>query len=136
MSKIVPEKLIPPAPVLSVNDALKKFSIHEDFEIEAVVAEPLVDKPVALAFDARGRMWVCELRGYMADIDGTTESQPQGRITILEDTTGDGKVDKRTVFLDELLLPRSIAIIPGGILFGDQQNLYFVERDGDKPKGE
>jgi len=135
MSKIVPEELIPEAPVLNVQDALKKFSIHEDFVIEAVVAEPLVDKPVALAFDARGRMWVCEMRGYMADIDGTTEDEPQGRITILEDTTRDGKVDKRIVFLDNILLPRSVAVVPGGILYGDQQNLYFVENENDKPKG-
>ena len=84
-----------PRPFFNVDDALKTFTIHKDFVIEAVVAEPLVDKPVALAFDARGRMWVCEMRGYMADIDGTTEDVPQGRITILEDTTGDGKVDKR-----------------------------------------
>ena len=136
MSKIVPDELIPEAPVLNVDDALKQFSIHKDFVIEAVVAEPLVDKPVALAFDARGRMWVCEMRGYMADIDGTTEDQPQGRITILEDTSGDGKVDKRTVFLDKILLPRSVAIVPGGILYGDQQNLYFVEVENDKPKGD
>ncbi|MBL6921113.1 MAG: c-type cytochrome [Akkermansiaceae bacterium] len=136
MAKIVPDKLIPAAPVLDVNDALEAFTIHEDFVIEAVVAEPLVDKPVALAFDGRGRMWVCEMRGYMADIDGTTEDKPQGRIVILEDTTGNGSVDKRTVFLEDLLLPRSIAIVPGGILFGDQQNLYFVENDNDKPKGE
>ena len=136
MAKIVPDDLIPAAPVLNVDDALKAFTIHEDFVIEAVVAEPLVDKPVAIAFDARGRMWVCEMRGYMADIDGTTEDEPQGRIVILEDTTGDGKTDKRTVFLDNVLLPRSIAIVPDGILFADQQNLYFVENENDKPKGE
>ncbi|MGJ8696341.1 MAG: DUF7133 domain-containing protein [Verrucomicrobiaceae bacterium] len=136
MGDIVPEVLIPKAPVLSVEDALKSFTIHPDFTIEAVVAEPLVDKPVALTFDNRGRMWVTEMRGYMADIDGTTEDIPEGRIVILEDTTGDGSVDKRTVFLEKLLLPRSIALVPNGVLFADQESLYFVARDGDKPKGD
>lgn len=136
MDEIVPEKLIPPAPVLTVDQALKAFTIEKGFVIEAVVAEPLVEKPVALAFDNKGRMWVCEMRGYMPNIDGTDEDKPTGRIAILEDTNGDGKADKRTTFLDKLVLPRAIALVPGGILFGDQDKLYFVARDGDKPKGE
>ena len=45
MAKIVPDRLIPAAPVLNVNDALKAFTIHEDFVIEAAIDEPLVDKP-------------------------------------------------------------------------------------------
>ena len=135
MSDIVPGALIPEAPVLSVEDALKTFTIHEDFVVESVVAEPLVDKPVALTFDGRGRMWVVEMRGYMPDIDGKGEDEPVGRIAILEDTTGDGKADKRTLFLDKILLPRTIALVPNGIIYGDQSQLFFVERDGDKPKG-
>mgnify|MGYP006083031065 FL=1 len=135
MGKIVPEKLIPPAPVRTVDEALKAFTIEKGYIIEPVAAEPLVEKPVALAFDAKGRMWVCEMRGYMPDIDGKLENKPTGRIAILEDTNGDGKADKRTTFLENIVLPRSIAIVPGGILYGDQQNLYFVESDGDKPKG-
>lgn len=136
MGKIVPEKLIPPAPVLSVDEALKTFTIEKGFVIEPVVAEPLVEKPVALAFDPAGRMWVCEMRGYMPNIDGTDEDKPTGRIAILEDTTGDGKADKRTTFLDNIVLPRAIALVPGGILYGDQDKLYLVKRDGDKPAGE
>ena len=135
MAKIVPEELIPPAPVLSVEEALETFTIEKGFVIEAVAAEPLIDKPVALTFDPSGRMWVCEMRGYMPDIDGKLEDKATGRIAILEDTNGDGKVDKRTTFLDKIVLPRAISLVPGGILYGDQNNLYFVARDGDKPKG-
>ena len=136
MGKVVPEELIPAAPVLSVDEALKTFTIEKGFVIEPVAAEPLVDKPVALTFDPSGRMWVCEMRGYMPDIDGKLEDKPTGRIAILEDTNGDGKADKRTTFLDNIVLPRAISLVPGGILYGDQNNLYFVARDGDKPKGE
>lgn len=136
MKPVVPEELIPPAPVLSPEDALKSFKVADGFEIEVVVTEPLVEKPVALTFDPAGRMWVVEMLGYMQNIDGTNEEDPLGRIVILEDTDGDGQVDDRKIFLEDLVLPRAVALVPGGILYGDQQNLYFVERDGDKPKGE
>ncbi|MDB4753635.1 dehydrogenase, partial [Akkermansiaceae bacterium] len=79
MGKIVPEDLIPSAPVLSVDEALKTFTIEKGFVIEPVAAEPLVDKPVALTFDPSGRMWVCEMRGYMPDIDGKLENRATGR---------------------------------------------------------
>ncbi|MEN8771936.1 MAG: c-type cytochrome [Akkermansiaceae bacterium] len=136
MGKVVPEDLIPDAPVLNVDEALKTFTIEKGFIIEPVAAEPLIEKPVALAFDPSGRMWVCEMRGYMADIDGKLEDKPTGRIAILEDTNGDGKADKRITFLDKIVLPRAISLVPGGILYADQDNLYFVARDGDKPMGE
>jgi putative membrane-bound dehydrogenase-like protein len=136
MDEVVPANLIPPAPVLTVEQALKAFTIEKGFIIEPVAAEPLIEKPVALAFDAKGRMWVCEMRGYMPDIDGKGEEIPSGRIAILEDTNGDGAADKRTTFLDKILLPRAIAVVPGGILFGDQEKLYFVKSKDDKPDGE
>jgi glucose/arabinose dehydrogenase/mono/diheme cytochrome c family protein len=136
MDPVVPENLIPPSPVLSVDEALETFEVAPGFVIEAVAAEPLVDKPVALDFDPAGRMWICEMRGYMPDIDGKGESNPEGRIVILEDTTGDGKADKRTVFLDEILMPRSIAVFEEGVLFLDQSRLCWVKRNGDQPAGE
>jgi glucose/arabinose dehydrogenase/mono/diheme cytochrome c family protein len=135
MNEIVPKNLIPPAPVLTVDEALKTFTVEKGFVIEPVAAEPLVEKPVALTFDERGRMWVCEMRGYMPDIDGKGEDKPVGRIAILEDTDQDGKIDKRTTFLDEIMLPRTILLVPEGVIFADQSTLYLTERDGDKPKG-
>lgn len=136
MEDVVPPEMIPAAPVLGVEDALKSFSVQEGFVIEAVAVEPFVDKPVAITFDNQGRIWVTEMRGYMSDIDGTEEEKPMGRIAILEDTDNDGQVDKRTTFLDNLHLPRALALVPGGILYADQNKLYFVERNGDQPKGE
>jgi mono/diheme cytochrome c family protein/glucose/arabinose dehydrogenase len=135
MDDVVPADLIPPAPILSIDQALQTFIIEKGFVIEPVAAEPLVEKPVALAFDARGRMWICEMRGYMLDADGKEEDKPIGRITILEDTNQDGKADKRTTFLENILLPRAIAIVKDGILFGDQNHLYFVKSKNDQPDG-
>lgn len=136
MDPVVPEKLIPASPVLTVDQALKSFQLAPGFVIEPVAAEPLVEKPVCLDFDSTGRMWVCEMRGYMPDIDGKGESVPEGRIVVLEDTDQDGKADKRTVFLDKLLLPRALAVFEDGLLFMDEQRLCWVGRKNDLPVGE
>jgi len=136
MASVVPESEIPPAPVLSVNEALNTFQLPDGFTIEAIASEPMVDTPAALDFDSQGRMWVVELRGYMTDIDGTEEDQPLGRIVVLTDSNKDGKADQRTVFLENIVLPRTLAVLEKGLLYGDQQNLYFVKRDDLKPVGE
>jgi len=112
MKPVVPVELIPAAPVLSPAEAQKTFQVAPGFVIEAFAAEPLVEKPVALDFDPAGRAWVVEMLGYMMDLDGKDEKIPQGRIVILEDSDGDGKADKRTVFLDKILLPRAVGLIP------------------------
>jgi glucose/arabinose dehydrogenase/mono/diheme cytochrome c family protein len=135
MDPVVPEATIPPSPFLPVAEALKSFKLAPGFEIEAVVAEPLVEKPICLDFDPAGRMWVCEMLGYMADIDAKGEEIPSGRIVILEDTDRDGSVDKRTVFLENCLLPRAISVYEDGVLFIDQEKLCWVKRKGDSPDG-
>lgn len=136
MDPVVPAKLIPPSPVLSVDQALSSFKLAPGFVIEAVASEPLVEEPVCLDFDAMGRMWVCEMKGYMPDSDGAGESTPAGRIVILEDTDHDGKADKRSVFLDKLLLPRALTVFEDGLLFIDQHRLCWIKRNGDAPVGE
>lgn len=136
MAPVVPKELVPPAPVLSVEDAMKSFEIAEGFAIAPFAAEPMIEKPVALDYDPAGRLWVCEMIGYMLDIDGAEEEKPHGRIVVLEDTDQDGKADKRTVFMDKVLLPRALAVYPDGLLFADQESLRFVKRDGLKPVGE
>ena len=136
MEPVVPQNLVPPAPVLSPADAMKTLQIAPGFEIKAFATEPMIEEPVALDYDPAGRLWVCEMIGYMTDIDGTDEDTPMGRIVILEDTDKDGQADKRTVFLDKLLLPRAVAVYPDGLLYATQQDLYFIKRDGLKPVGE
>lgn len=135
MTSVVPEKDIPPSPVLGIADALKSFQIAPGFVIEPVAVEPLVEEPVCIDFDPAGRMWVCEMRGYMPDIDGKGESVPQGRISVLEDTDGDGKADQRTTFLDNILLPRAVCVYADGVLFLDETSLCWIKRDGLKPVG-
>ena len=130
MTSFVPEEVIPPAPFLKVEEALKSFVLAPGFIIEPVAAEPFVDMPCMMKFDSEGRMWICELVGYMPDIDGTGEEIPQGRIVVLSDTDDDGMVDKRVVFMDKLLLPRSLYLLDDGILWANQESLFFQKRSG------
>lgn len=128
-----------PSPVLSPEDALKAFQIEAGFEIQLVASEPMIEDPVCMAWDADGRLWVCEMRGYMPDRNATGEEEPTGRIVILEDLNGDGVFDqdndKHTVFLDKIVLPRAIAFAKNGLLYADYQKLYFVKINSNGTAG-
>lgn len=119
-------KLPPPRP-LSPEEALKTFKIEEGFRAELVAAEPMIEAPIAVSFDDQGRLYVVEMRGYMRDVEGKTEGEATGRIKLLEDTDGDGKMDKDTVFVDQLVMPRSVMAVNGGALVAVPPNLYFYK---------
>ncbi len=121
------------APVLSPEEALLTFELEEGFRIELVASEPLIQDPIALDIDERGRLWVVEMQSYMPDLDGGGEEAPSGRIVILEDRDGDTRMDTSIVFLDKLVLPRAITVVRNGILFAEPPRLWFVENLNNKP---
>ena len=97
-----------------------------------MASEPLVQDPVAIDFDADGRMYVVEMRGYMPNLEGTGEDVPKGRIVVLQDTNDDGKMDKSTVFLDSLVLPRSVKVMEHGVLVATTPQLWYAkDTNGD-----
>jgi mono/diheme cytochrome c family protein/glucose/arabinose dehydrogenase len=116
-----------PAPVLSPEEALGAFITAPGFEIELVAAEPLVEDPVAMAWDEYGRLYVVEMRGYMPDAYGTGSEEPVGQVVRLEDTDGDGRMDTSDVFLGELVNPRAVAVVNEGVLVGEPPNLWLCE---------
>ena len=99
---------IPPAPPLAVDEALRTFRLQPGFQIEAVASDPIIESPVEIEFDASGRMYVLEMRGFMPNVEGKGEDQRVGRVTLMEDTDGDGRMDKHTRFAEDLLMPRAI----------------------------
>jgi len=124
-------KLPPPTP-LSWEEEMKTFKIEKGFRIELVASEPMIESPIAVSFDDQGRLYVVEMRGYMHDLAGAGETEPTGRISLLEDTDGDGRMDKATAFLDKLVMPRAVMAVNGGVLVAEPPNLFFCkDTDGD-----
>lgn len=131
-AEMLKQMKVPPAPPLSPEEALKTFRVAPGFRLELVASEPMVQNPVSFEFDPEGRIWVVEYQGYMRDIKGTGEADPICRVVVLEDTDGDGRADKSTVFLDELVMPRSLSFVPGGVLLQEPPKVWFCEdTDGD-----
>jgi len=121
------------SPVLSAKESIKKIKLEAGFSIQIVADEPLLNSPVAMNFDNKGRIWVVEMENYMPDTLGTGEDKPTGKIIILSDKNGDGRMDKRTIFLDSLVLPRAMSLFENGILVAESPNLWFYEIVNDKP---
>ncbi len=111
----------------------ENYAIVDGFNLSVVASEPFLEAPVSIDFDLQGRIWVVEMIGFMRNLEGTGEEDPTGRISILEDLDQDGVVDHTKVFLDSLVLPRSLALVYGGLLYVEPPNLWFVEITNDKP---
>jgi len=119
-------------PVLSVEKSLETFHLPEGYRIEPVVVEPAIAEPVAAAFDGNGRLYVVEMRTYMQDADATGENAPRSRVSMHEDTNGDGAMDRHTVFADGLLLPRMVLPLDDRVLINETNTLdIYSYRDSD-----
>jgi mono/diheme cytochrome c family protein/glucose/arabinose dehydrogenase len=126
------QKVSGESPALSPADALKTFYLPPGYRVELVANEPLIQEPVAIDWDLEGRLWAVEMPGFMADLTGSNEHDPIGRVVVLEDTNGDGAMDKRTVFADGLVLARSLKVLDLGVLVAEPPNLWLMrDTNGD-----
>jgi len=124
----IPETGQPPPK--SPEESLRAIHVRPGFEVELVVAEPLVQSPVAFAWGPDGKLWVVEMGDYPLGIDN--KGKPGGRIKFLEDTRGTGKYDKATVFLDGLEFPTGVLPWGKGVLVTCAPDVFYAEdTDGD-----
>jgi putative membrane-bound dehydrogenase-like protein len=117
---------------LTAEGTAQALKVPEGFSVQVVAGEPDIRQPVAYTMDDRGRLWVLENTNYPV-----CPGEPHDRIVILEDTTGSGKADKKTVFYDKLTFSTGIAVGFGGVWVGSPPNLLFipVKPGEDKPAG-
>ncbi len=112
-----------PGPALSPQDAVKKMTVPDGFTVELVASEPDIVNPIAMTFDERGRLWITESLEYPRSSAGPGKD----RIKILEDTHGDGKFDKVTVFADGLNIPSGLNLGYGGVWVANSPDILFLQ---------
>ncbi|MEO6285502.1 MAG: PVC-type heme-binding CxxCH protein [Dyadobacter sp.] len=119
---------------LSGEKAAKAMTPPKGFKVTLAASEPEVVKPISFTIDSKGRLWVVEGHTYPVR---APEGQGRDRILILEDTDGDGTLDKKKVFAENLNLISGIEVGMGGVWLGSAPYLLFIPIDAknDKPAG-
>ena len=123
----------PPNEPRDPQTAAKLMTVPEGFVVDVVACEPDIVNPVAMFIDERGRFWITESLEYPRKSPGPGKD----RVKILEDTDGDGKMDKFSIFLDGLNIPSGVAVGHGGLWIANSPDILFVpdaDRDG-QPDG-
>ena len=122
-------------PVLPPAGAIKTIEVPKGTKLVCIASEPMVEEPSSFAFDGNGALYVCEWRTYMQDEYATKQLNPVSRVVKLVDTDGDGVMDKRTVFIDNVILPRNVLPLHDRVLVNFTQDstiwAYFDDnKDG------
>ncbi len=118
-------------PRMTPEETVKQTSLPEGFKLQVAAQSPEVNQPIGMCWDGRGRMWVVENYTY-AEREQNFDMRLNDRILILEDTDGDGTLDRRKVFWDLGKKLTSIEIGYGGVWALAPPNLYFIpDADGD-----
>ncbi len=114
----------------SVKGSKERTQVPADMRLELFAAEPDIAKPIAFAWDERGRLWACETRDYPHGV--VPGGVGHDDIKICEDTDGDGKADRFTIFADKLNLPTSLVFANGGIIVSQPPRfLFLADTNGD-----
>lgn len=127
--KVDPAKELPRYPPVEPRDAVATWQVKEGFRLEIAAHEPAVRDPIAICFDERGRMFVCE----MIDYSEMRDAKPHlGRISVLEDRDGDGIFETSQVFAEDLPWPTGLIWAHGGLYVAATPDIWRLEdRDGD-----
>ena len=124
-----PASDLPHYPAVEPANALATCQVKKGFHLELAAHEPQVRDPIAISFDARGRMFACEMIDYSERRD---ETPPPGRISMLEDRDGDGQYETSTVFADDLAWPTGLICANGGVfVIATPDILFLQDTNGD-----
>lgn len=104
---------------LSPEQSLAKFIVPDGYHLELVASEPMITEPVAIAWDGNAKMYVAQMETYTQDADGTGTKVPKSRVMLLEDTNNDGKMDKSSIFIKDMVLPRMLLCVNHELLVNE-----------------
>ena len=114
----------------SVKGSMERTQVPADMRLELFASEPNIGKPIAMAWDARGRCWVACTSDYPHGV--SADNVGNDKIIICEDSDGDGKADKFTVFADKLNIPTGLCFAKGGLVVSQPPNFVFLkDTNGD-----
>ncbi|MBO0950521.1 DUF7133 domain-containing protein [Fibrella forsythiae] len=119
---------------LTPEQSQQAFVLPPGYHMELVASEPMITEPVAIAWDGNARMYVAQMETYTQDADGTGTKDKKSRVMLLEDTNNDGKMDKSTVFIKDLMLPRMILCVNHELLVNetDTYDIFsYKDTNGD-----
>ena len=115
---------------MSVKGSMERTQVAADMSLVLFASEPQIRKPIAMAWDERGRLWICETSDYPHGV--SPDGMGNDSIRICEDTDGDGKADKFTVFADKLNIPTALVFANGGIIVSQPPRFLFLkDSNGD-----
>ncbi len=116
---------------LTPEESAKFLQVAPGFEVQLFASEPDIINPIAMNWDEKGRLWVIETVDYPNTVRDD-KGQGDDRIKICEDTDGDGRADKFTIFADKLNIPTSFVFVNGGIIVSQAPYFLFLkDTDGD-----
>ncbi len=109
----------------------RTFAVPDGFEVELVAGPPLVDRPIEADFDEQGRLYVTDVSGTNEDVNKQLADRPH-RVLRLEDTDGDGRFDRRTVFADRMPFPEGAMWLDGSLYVAAPPSIWkLTDDDGD-----
>ncbi|MBX2841547.1 MAG: ThuA domain-containing protein [Flammeovirgaceae bacterium] len=116
---------------LSPEASQKLTQYPQEFTLELFASEPDIINPISMAWDEKGRLWVIETVDYPNTVRDS-EGEGDDRIKICEDTDGDGKADKFTIFAENLNIPTSLVFANDGVIISQAPHFLFLkDTDGD-----
>lgn len=133
----VPTNFNRPIEFVDGSKAIEKMKVMDGFKVELFASEkefPDLQKPVQMSFDNKGRLWVAVTPAYPHYKPGS--DLPNDKLLILEDTNGDGKADKQTVFADKLNLPIGFELAPEGVYLSQEPHLCLLIDDNKDDKAD
>ncbi|WP_339901834.1 PVC-type heme-binding CxxCH protein [uncultured Cyclobacterium sp.] len=113
------------AKFLTPDKAVEEMTIKPGYKVNVFASEPMISQPMAFCWDDKGRLWIAENKDYESRQHGFSNNG-NSRILILEDTDGDGKADRKKVFMEGLAFPAALAVGFDGVYVGAPPNLLFI----------